>query len=196
MLRSPEDWRFQYDAAYLASGQAIPLSVSMPLRAEAYQGAAARNWFCNLLPEDLVREAVERRLRIPARDDFALLAAIGGECAGAVSIGEGSNSVAKEETALEPLLGALGEDVGEGGWAALASPRRISLAGAQDKIAVVRESDGRLRLPRTGEPSSHILKPESRRLPGLRDLEAFGALLARAIGLDAVAAELVEVAGR
>src|SRR5690606_19227272 len=72
MLRSPEDWRFQYDAAYLASGQAIPLSVSMPLRAEAYQGAAARNWFCNLLPEDLVREAVERRLRIPARDDFAL----------------------------------------------------------------------------------------------------------------------------
>src|SRR5690606_5263614 len=187
MLRSPEDWRFQYDAAYLASGQAIPLSVSMPLRAEAYQGAAARNWFCNLLPEDLVREAVERRLRIPARDDFALLAAIGGECAGAVRIGEGSN-VTEEETALEPLLGALGEDVGEGGWAALGSPRRLSLAGAQDKLAVVRGADGRLRLPRTGEPSSHILKPESHRLPGLRDLEAFGASLARAIGLDAVAA--------
>jgi len=75
-------------------------------------------------------------------------------------------------------------------------PHRLSLAGAQDKIAVVREQDGRLRLPVGEELSTHIVKPDSARLPGLRDLEALGLALARAIGLDAVAAEPIELAGR
>lgn len=197
-LRSPEDWRFRYADDYLARPGAVALSVAMPLQSEPFEGAIARNWFCNLLPEGSAREAIERRLRIPARDDFALLAAIGGECAGAVSIGPATEpSPADDEaTDLEALLARQGDDAGDGAWAALAGPRRLSLAGAQDKLAVVRERDGRLRLPKRGEPSSHILKAESRSLPGLRDLEALGLALARAVGLDVAAAELVEVSGR
>src|SRR3546814_1781881 len=64
----------------------LALSVALPLRAAPYAGAVVRNWFCNLLPEGAVRDAIAARLRIPERDDFALLAAVGGECAGAVSI--------------------------------------------------------------------------------------------------------------
>src|SRR3546814_11238178 len=73
---------------------------------------------------------------------------------------------------------------------------RLSLAGAQDKLAVVLEADGRLRLPHRGEPSTHILKPDSRRFRGLRDAEALGLALAGRVGLDAASARLVDVQER
>lgn len=198
-VRSPEDWQFRYAPEYLDASRPVALSVSLPLRAEPFIGAVVRNWFGNLLPEGGVREAIAARLRVPVWDDFALLAGIGGECAGAVSIAPPESSSAEAgsdpATNLEALLAASGDMAGEGMWALLGTPRRLSLAGAQDKIAVVREADGHLRLPAIDELSTHILKPESRRLPGLRDLEALGLALARAIGLHAVPATLVDVAG-
>lgn len=198
-LRTPEDWSFAYDPQYLASAAPVSLSVQLPLHAGRFSGAVVRNWFCNLLPEGPVREAIETRLRIPARDDFGLLAAIGGECAGAVSIGRRNPDVDRgpdEETDLETLLYLQGDDAGEGAWASLGTPHRLSLAGAQDKIAVIAEPDGRLRLPASHEFSTHILKPDSRRFRGLRDLEALGLALARAARLDVCNAALVEVGGR
>ncbi len=197
--RSPDDWHFTYQADYLASSTPVPVSVALPLRADAYQGAAVRNWFCNLLPEGGVRDAISARLRIPANDDFALLTAIGGECAGAVSIQAPSPRAElpqEEETDLETLLYLQGDDAGEGAWALLGAPLRLSLAGAQDKIAVIAEADGRLRLPRRGELSTHILKPDSRRFRGLRDLEALGLALARAIGLPVAPSRPVQVMDR
>jgi serine/threonine-protein kinase HipA len=194
----PESWRFEYAAEY-REAPAPALSVSLPIRAAPFEGAVVRNWFCNLLPEGGVRDAIERRLRLPPRDPFALLGAIGGECAGAVAIGTGdarTKDARRDEPDLEALLVAQGDEAGEGAWAALGVPHRLSLAGAQDKIAVVRERDGRLRLPVGDELSTHIVKPQSVRLPGLRDLEAFGLALARAMGLDAVDAAPIELAGR
>jgi serine/threonine-protein kinase HipA len=199
-LRSPEDWRFAYAADYLDGHQPVSLSASLPLQAEPFAGAVARNWFANLLPEGAVREAIASRLRIPVWDDFALLAGIGGECAGAISIVSPETPLAMAAPDptldLETLLAATGGMAGEGTWALLGTPRRLSLAGAQDKIAVVREADGHLRLPAVGELTTHILKPESLRLRGLRDLEALGLELARSIGLDAVPATFVDVAGQ
>lgn len=194
----PESWRFAYTADYVESA-APALSVSLPLREPTFEGAVAHNWFCNLLPEGGVRDAIEQRLRLPPRDDFALLLAIGGECAGAVAIGPAdakSTESPRDELDLETLLASQGGEAGEGAWAMLGVPHRLSLAGAQDKIAVVREPDGRLRLPIGDELSTHIVKPDSVRLPGLRDFEALGLALARAIGLDAVDAEPIDVAGR
>src|SRR5690606_20244792 len=164
-LRNPEDWIFTYHTDY-ARAEAPTLSVSMPLRSEPWLGAVARNWFCNLLPEGGVRQAIVQRLRIPPDDDFTLLAAIGGECAGAVSLrvpGEASDVADEGETDLETVISLQGDDGGEGSWALAGTPMRLSLAGAQDKLAVVVEVDGRLRLPHRGEPSTHILKPDSRR---------------------------------
>jgi serine/threonine-protein kinase HipA len=198
-VRSPEDWSFAYGPDYLASTAPVPLSVSLPLRPEPYAGAVVRNWFCNLLPEGAVREAIAARLRLPDRDDFALLEAIGGECAGAVGIRASemaSEPMQDGETDLETLLYLQGEDAGEGAWAMLGMPLRLSLAGAQDKIAVIAEPDGRLRLPARDEISTHILKPDSRRFRGLRDLEALGLALARRLGLNAAHARPVQVADR
>lgn len=197
--RNPEDWYFTYEPDYLTSTTPVPLSVSLPLKADVHQGAAVRNWFCNLLPEGGVRDAITARLRIPPGDDFALLSAIGGECAGAVSIQPSGPTVERsqqDEGDLETLLHLQGEDAGEGAWALLATPLRLSLAGAQDKMAVIAEPGGRLRLPGPDELSTHILKPDSRRFRGLRDLEAFGLALARAIGLQVAPARPMNVAGR
>jgi serine/threonine-protein kinase HipA len=197
--RSPEDWQFTYQPGYLASSPSVPLSVALPLQADTYHGAAVRNWFCNLLPEGGVRDAITARLRIPPIDDFALLAAIGGECAGAVSIqspGPRAEVAEEEESDLETLLYLQGDDAGEGAWALLGTPLRLSLAGAQDKIAVIAEPDGRLRLPGRDDLSTHILKPDSRRFRGLRDLEALGLALARTSGLPVASSRPVEVMGR
>lgn len=198
-LRSPEDWTFQYHRSLLESDRPVALSVSLPLRPEPFTGARVRNWFCNLLPEGAIREAVTARLRLADRDDFALLAAIGGECAGAVAVfpADAARATPEDgETDLDTLLYLQGDDAGEGAWALLGTPIRLSLAGAQDKIAVVREADGRLHLPQIHEFSTHILKPDSRRYRGLRDLEALGLTLARAVGLSAASATPLEVAGR
>lgn len=162
---APKDWRFAYDADYLAQADAIPLSISLPLQDEPHQEAVVRNWFCNLLPEGDVREAITQRLRLDPRDDFALLAAIGGECAGAVSISDpeiAGLAQAADGEDLEALLSESGVS-GDGDWALLATPRRLSLAGAQDKLAVVRTADGRLRMPHLGE-----LKYESQGGPSLK----------------------------
>ena len=197
-LRSPEDWTFAYRAGHVAEG-GTALSVSLPTREAPWTGAVVRNWFCNLLPEGAVREAIVRRLRLPADDDFALLAAIGGECAGAVSLrvpGAAATSGIDEETDLESVLYLQGDEGGEGSWALAGTPMRLSLAGAQDKLAVVVEADGRLRLPHRGEPSTHILKPDSRRFRGLRDAEGLGLALARRVGLDAASSRLVRVLDR
>jgi serine/threonine-protein kinase HipA len=78
---------------------------------------------------------------------------------------------------------------GEGG-------ARLSLAGAQSKLPVVLTKDGGIAIPRPGEPSTHLIKPEPERFPGLAANEAFCLALARAIGLDAVEAEWREVAGK
>lgn len=199
-LEAPEDWRFRYDEAYLAAPSAVALSFSLPLRSAVFEGAVVRNWFCNLLPEGLVREAIVQRLRLPPRDDLALLAAIGGECAGAVAIlPDGAVQApvyAEPPVELRALIDAADGALGEGDWGALGGPRRLSLAGAQDKLAVVRMVDGRLRLPASGEPSTHLIKPDSPRFAGLRDLEALGLSLARLVGLSVPDFELVEVMKR
>jgi serine/threonine-protein kinase HipA len=187
--RTPEDWRFTYSATATAD-----LSLSMPRRDATYEGAIVRNWFCNLLPEGSVRDAISDRLRLSRRDDFGLLAAIGGECAGAVSVGQLAESTSQPQQDLEELLLHTGSQ--DDNWALAGTPRRLSLAGAQDKLAVVRNSDGRLLLPAAGAISTHILKPDSLRLRGLTELEAFGLRLASSLELNVTPCEIVSVAGR
>ena len=78
---------FQYCDEWLADGNGFATSISLPLNPDPYQpeDAIAHRFFANLLPEGRVRERVVRDLKIPD-SDFDLLRAIGGECAGALSI--------------------------------------------------------------------------------------------------------------
>lgn len=158
--------------------------------------------FGGLLPEEGQRTAIERALGISPDNPFRLLEAIGGDVAGALAfLPEGEEPPQDcSGTAPEPLqdeeLAALLDRLprvpmlaGEGG-------ARLSLAGAQTKLPVVLTEGGGIAVPRPGEPTTHLIKPEPERFPGLAANEAFCLALARAIGLDAVEAEWRAVAGR
>jgi serine/threonine-protein kinase HipA len=192
------DMSFQYAESWLTNRAAIPLSHSLPPRAERFRRKECRAFFAGILPEESKRETIARNLGISARNDYAMLERIGGECAGAVTFlphGEpipdqhyGYRELSDEElTAIlkelprRPLL------AGEDGV-------RLSLAGAQDKIAV-RLEGGAICLPLGGAPSTHILKPNVERFEGVVWNEAFCMQLAVAAGLSAAAVEIRRVAG-
>jgi len=178
---------FCYDESWLVSEKGRPLSASLPLRPERFKRNECRAFFAGLLPEEESRQLVAKAFGVSARNDFALLSKIGGECAGAVSVmargekpGDADQNYSSlslvqlekkfEKLPLRPLL------AGEQGM-------RLSLAGAQGKLAVMIQ-DGEYFLTLNGAPSSHILKPESPHYSGLVRNESFCMSLAKKIGLD------------
>ena len=59
----------------------------------------------------------------------------------------------------------------------------MSLAGVQEKLPVLVNEDGRISILIDGTPSTYIIKPDSRRLAGNVENEAFCLALAQACGL-------------
>ena len=77
---------FQYAGKYLNNPDATALSLSIPLRENPYRDDSVRPFFSNLLPEGEIRVLIAKIKQISEKNDFKMLEAIGGECAGAVSI--------------------------------------------------------------------------------------------------------------
>jgi serine/threonine-protein kinase HipA len=76
---------FKYDKDWLAWSNAIPVSVSLPLREDRYIGDPVLAVFDNLLPDnDDIRRRVAERSRAGGSDAYNLLAAIGRDCVGAL----------------------------------------------------------------------------------------------------------------
>lgn len=184
---------FTYAKAWLNNPRSLPLSQSLPLQEATFSRNECRGFFSGVLPEDDKREIIAKILGISARNDFALLERIGGECAGAVTFlpdGETPDKVANKYRNLSTqelahLLRILPKRplmVGEEGV-------RLSLAGAQDKLAV-RVDDGKIFLPLGGSLSSHILKPAIRRFEGLVHNEFFCLQLASRIGIPTAKASI------
>lgn len=189
--------QFRYDAEHVeAKGQ--PLSWNLPLQAEAFPHRDCLAFFGNLLPEEDVRAQLALTAGISASNDYRLLERFGGDVAGAVTLlppgefpqGPGSEDVeALSPERLDKLLTALPQRplaVDEGGEV------RLSLAGAQSKLPVVEVEDG-FALPHgSGRPTTHILKPEPERFPGLVANELFCMRLAAAAGLQVAEVERAE----
>ena len=132
---------FTYEPIYLAQKQSRAISFSMPLREEVYADRVVRPFFSGLLPDENARQRLGGALGISSGNAFGLLEVIGGECAGALSLhptgqtpptanDEGVEILSSER--LEAIIGKLRERPLLGGEEGV----RLSLAGAQDKIAV------------------------------------------------------------
>src|SRR5206468_9103278 len=76
---------FQYVESWLNKIGASALSQSLPLRTKRFNRNECRGYFAGILPEEAKREIIARNLGISARNDYAMLERIGGECAGAVT---------------------------------------------------------------------------------------------------------------
>lgn len=178
---------FTYDSDYLATDPAA-LSVSLPLHDEPFGDRIARPFFSGLLPDEKARRRLAAALGVSSGNAFGLLEIIGGECAGALSLLlPGQRPSAPTSDDIEPL-----DDKRLEGILALLRHRpllggeedvRLSLAGAQDKLAVA-IIDGQITLPKAGRPTTHILKPFIEGLDGTVENEVFCMTLARRLGLD------------
>lgn len=182
---------FEYQQSWLDDESAFPISQSLPLRAEPQAGEVAHAFFSNLLPEGRIRQLVARRLGISESNDFALLAALGGECAGALVLAESPPTTGEDRyRAFDDIELARVANSGEAFADLIGSGEaRLSLAGAQDKLPVKLDGD-RLLLPLGAAASSHILKFASRDYKHLPVNEHFIESLARASGLPVVDSQL------
>jgi len=152
--------------------EAAPISLSLPVDSRPYDHDRCAPFFEGLLPEGEFLKAISRTLHVSARNSFQLLAEIGGECAGAISVGPVGGLPDRR------LLATFGKKEGF----------RISLAGAQDKVGVLFDGE-RIGLSPGNPPSTHIVKAP---IPGVEDSianEAFCLALARHAGLDVASAE-------
>ena len=159
----------QYDNDWVASKQGRPLSLSLPFTPGngPHRGDAVRAYFENLLPDSkAIRERVARRFRAGATDAFTLLAEVGRDCVGALQVlpdGVVPSGVTpvqatpmSEADVAQRLRGVV-TPVQMGGLEIDDDDFRISIAGAQEKTALLR-FNGQWSRPHGSTPTSHIFK--------------------------------------
>ena len=167
---------FAYARNWLDWEHRMPVSMSLPLQESRYSGAPVMAVFDNLLPDsDLIRRRVAERVGAEGVDAFSLLSQIGRDCIGALQfLPDGQEPQPMSELTGEPVdeaqIGAILSDLD---LAPLGIRRendfRISVAGAQEKTALLRK-DGQWIEPTGTTPTTHIIKPQIGRLPNGMDL--------------------------
>ncbi|EKF60321.1 HipA protein [Agrobacterium albertimagni AOL15] len=184
------EWRLDYESSWEGRRSAFPVSLTMPLRSGPVTADRLLPWLANLLPETHLAE-IGQRLKVSPQDIVGLLGHIGRDTAGALSIGQprkaGLNlQPIPHEEALERILNELPSKpflVGNHGVS-------MSLAGVQEKLPVFVDEKGAISIPVDGTPSTHIIKPDTKRLAGSVENEAFCLALARSCGLEAAEATI------
>jgi serine/threonine-protein kinase HipA len=167
-IPSRGEMELHYDSGWRASPVGRPLSLSLPfdLHDRPVKGRAVANYFENLLPDSAeIRKRLAQRYARGSTDPFDLLAAIGRDCVGAVQLlpedqaPEGFDRI--EGTPLSD------DDIARHLRTTVTAPARglepeeddfrISLAGAQEKTALLKH-EGRWMRPHGATPTTHIFK--------------------------------------
>jgi serine/threonine-protein kinase HipA len=187
---------FDYAASWLQKPEATPLSHSLPLREKRFTRKECRGYFSGVLPEESKRAIIARNLGISERNDYSMLERIGGECAGAVTFLPAGEALPASDdhyrVLSSPELAGILRELPRRPLLAGETGIRLSLAGAQDKIAVRVEGDV-VSLPLDGAPSTHILKPAVEQFAGVVFNEAYCMKLAAAVGLPVAKTEIRRV---
>ncbi len=76
---------FQYEKEYLNT-ENPPISLTLPLKEEAYQASALFPFFDGLIPEGWILEIVEKNWKVNPKDRMGILLVACRDCIGAVSI--------------------------------------------------------------------------------------------------------------
>jgi serine/threonine-protein kinase HipA len=157
---------FQYHDSWLSAPGMPPISLSLPLPIDdvPITGRAVEAYFDNLLPEnEQIRRRLQERFQTTSRAAFDLLAAVGRDCIGAIQIVPADEAPARiDRIEADPLTES--QVAAEISAATSARPPlreqhefRISIAGAQEKTALLRHQ-GRWCRPRGSTPTTHIIK--------------------------------------
>ena len=184
-LRGDDSLKLIYDASWETRKAAFPISLSMPLGSGPFPAEQFMPWLANLLPESHLSE-ISQHLKQSPQDIIGILRHIGRDTAGAMSIGEPrkegfSFRIISNEAALEKIL----DELPQRPFLVMEKGVSMSLAGVQDKLPVFIGADGRMGVPLDGTPSTHIIKPDVKRLSGSVQNEAFCMRLAASCGIAA-----------
>jgi serine/threonine-protein kinase HipA len=77
---------FTYSTEWLSQPDAVPVSLTLPLRAESYVSPGLHPFFENLLPEGWLLDVTAQKLKISKDDPLGMLLATCRDCVGAVEI--------------------------------------------------------------------------------------------------------------
>lgn len=178
---------FRYGERALDEPARHALSVRLPVRARPYDHGATIAFFENLLPEGDGRDLVAHARHFSPDDVPGLLGAIGGECAGAVSLWPHG-----ERPPETPAYRALSPDEMQALFGREYAARamevqvagRVSMSGAQQKM-VFRRRGTSLDLPLQGAAGNVIVKRARAAFPGLVLNELLCMRLLAAAGFEA-----------
>ncbi|MEG9862839.1 MAG: type II toxin-antitoxin system HipA family toxin [Parvularculales bacterium] len=188
-----DHWR-SMDAAY-------PLSLSMPLVVAEHKHVKIEPWLWGLLPDnEAVLTRWGQRFHVSPRNAFALLGAVGEDCAGAVQLvrPDRVDEILRDdsqqvewltEADIAERLRTLGKD--QAAWRAARDTGQFSLAGAQPKTALLYDGQ-RWGVPYGPTPTTHILKPPIDGFDGHAENEHLCLTLARILELPAAASEVLK----
>lgn len=157
---------FRYYESWLNQPGSRPISLSMPLRHQPYKGAEVYNFFDNLLPDNPeIRARILSRYQASSTQPFDLLAKVGSDTIGALQLLPPDSKPHTVRTIdyrrlsdseLEKILSGYQSGAPLGMLEEL-TDFRISLAGAQEKTALLRINQ-QWCLPQGNTPTTHILK--------------------------------------
>ena len=88
LCETDEGYSFSYDKEYLSSGDAHPVSLTLPIKEEPYTSKTLFSFFDGLIPEGWLLDVVSRNWKIDSKDRFALLLVACKDAIGSVSIRE------------------------------------------------------------------------------------------------------------
>ena len=195
---------FRYDADWLAWDKAFAISLSLPLREDRYIGAPVLAVFDNLLPDgEPIRKHIAERVGAQGADTFSLLTALGHDCVGALQfLPEGVDPTPAGGTEAREVSAAdIAHIIRNLGRTPLGVDKdedfRISIAGAQEKTALLRR-EGRWYKPTGSTATTHIIKPQLGKVRGGIDLsnsvenEYLCLKLVSALGVPTAEAEISE----
>lgn len=86
LIEDENGYTFQYDADYLQSAEAEPISLTMPLIEKPYNEKIMFPFFDGLIPEGWLLDIAEKSWKIDRRDRMSLLLACCKDCIGSVSV--------------------------------------------------------------------------------------------------------------
>ncbi len=189
-----------YDPGWRTMPGAWPLSLSMPLVVAEHEHGRIEPWLRGLLPgSEATLERWGRQFHASPRDAFALLAAVGEDCAGAVQLvppgrvpaildGKPMTVDWLTRAGMAERLRTLRKDHSAARQARDAG--RFSLAGTQAKTALFFNGQ-HWGVPSGRTPTTHILKLPMDGLDGHAQNEHLCLSLARALGLPVARSQVL-----
>ena len=144
-------------------------------------------YFANLLPEGHMRTYLAERAGVNPNREFYLLWVLGADLPGAITVRPADGEEWPPEDA-----GGLRDDLRHDGDRR-ENALRFSLAGVQLKFSAVDEAGGGLTIPARGIGGSWIVKLPSREFAGVPENEYSMMTLARMIGMDVPAVQLLDI---